>query len=233
MLISGRVARAVIAGCAVAALAGCTSGGTGPSPKESGPTISVDAMRSALLQASDVGSTWSAPDATPSATTLVSFCGGGASSPPVPGSPSLVVASLADQGTAGAQTFDQIALVYDGRAAASSGLATLRGLADACPASVSRPAQPRDDSMEAAYTESAATSPLTSGGWSGFVVLRNKQYEPKNPGTADTAVAVLAMRNVVLVADYAIYRVGAHSTGPNFTTDWQKLVASVLKRVVG
>jgi hypothetical protein len=63
------------------------------------------------------------------------------------------------------------------------------------------------------------------------VVVRHKDYDPKNPGTADTAVAVLAKRNVILVAAYAIYFVGQHSISPTFTTDWQNLVGKILGRV--
>jgi hypothetical protein len=56
-------------------------------------------------------------------------------------------------------------------------------------------------------------------------------YEPTNPGSADTAVAVLAQRNALVVASYAVYWVGAHSTGPEFTADWRRMVGTVLSRV--
>jgi hypothetical protein len=227
----GRLIRVVVAGCAVAAFAGCTSGGAKPTPVDTGPKITADTMRAALLQPKDVGETWQVPNRSPSTTSLVSFCAGLASSPPVPGSPTVAAASLADVGEKGAQSFDQAALVYDGSATATTGLDTLRGLADTCPATASQPAHTVDDAAEAAYTESATTTNLTSGSWSGFVVIRHKDYDPKNPGTADTAVAVLTKRNVILVAAYAIYWVGVHSTGPTFTTDWQNLVGKVVGRV--
>jgi hypothetical protein len=87
------------------------------------------------------------------------------------------------------------------------------------------------DRSEPAYTETVAMQPLTQGGWSGFAVIRHKKYEPKHPGTADTAVVVLNNRNVVLVDAYAIYRLNNASTAAGFDTDWQKLVGSVVQRV--
>jgi hypothetical protein len=69
------------------------------------------------------------------------------------------------------------------------------------------------------------------------VVIRHKQYEPAHPSIADTAVAVLVKRNVLLFDSYAIYRLGekgsAPSSNPQFTADWQKLVGTVLDRVDG
>ncbi|HET6478951.1 MAG TPA: hypothetical protein VFG35_02760, partial [Actinoplanes sp.] len=64
----------------------------------------------------------------------------------------------------------------------------------------------------------------------GFVVIRHKTYEKAHPGSADTAVAVLNSRNVVLVDQYAIYRLGSSSASPSFDADWQKLVGSVVQR---
>jgi hypothetical protein len=227
----GRLIRVLATGCAIAAFAGCTSGGAKPNPDDTGPKITVDTMRAALLQPTDIGETWQVPNRSPSTTSLVSFCAGLASTPPVPGSPAVATTSLADVGQKGAQSFDQAALVYDRASTATSGLNTLRGLADACPATASAPAHAVDDAAEAAYTETATTTKLTSADWSGFVVVRHKDYDPKNPGTADTAVAVLAKRNVILVAAYAIYFVGQHSISPTFTTDWQNLVGKILGRV--
>jgi hypothetical protein len=63
------------------------------------------------------------------------------------------------------------------------------------------------------------------------VVIRHKKYEPKHPGMADTAVAIVQTGNVVLVDAYAIYRLGATTTAPGFDADWQKLVGTVVQRV--
>ena len=69
------------------------------------------------------------------------------------------------------------------------------------------------------------------------MVIRHKQYEPTHPSTADTAIAVLVKRNVLLFEAYAVYRLGekgsAPSANPQFTADWQKLVGTVLSRVDG
>jgi hypothetical protein len=237
VLTEGRFVRAAVGGCLVAwvvvALTGCSGAGNGPAPGVTGPTMTVDMVRAGLLRPTDVGSTWVESDVAPPTKTVVGLCAGDATAtkPPVPGSPSVVVSSLKDEGDRGAQAFDQVGLVYADAKAAGAGLDALRVTAGACPSSVSRSAQPHESSAEAGYTESASVSPLRSGAWSGFVVVRHKQYEVASPGTADTAVAVLVLRNVVVVAGYAVYWVGSHTTGPNFTTDWQRLVDTVLSRV--
>jgi hypothetical protein len=91
------------------------------------------------------------------------------------------------------------------------------------------------DREEPAYTETAATAPLEEGGWIGFVTTRNKQYDKAHAATADVAVAALARGNVVLVDQYAIYRLGKSdaSANPQFSADWQKLVGTTLNRVGG
>jgi hypothetical protein len=149
----------------------------------------------------------------------------------VPPGAEVVSVPLVDEGNKGAQTLTQTALVYPDKTAAQAGLASLRALADGCPATVSVPAAVSDQRSEPAYTETARTTELSEGGWTGFVITRHKAYEPKHPGIADTAVAVLSRGNVVLVDAYAVYRIGNASTGPQFDTDWKKLVGTVLNRV--
>jgi hypothetical protein len=231
MLVIARVIRAVVVGCVAAtALAGCTSDDS-PSPAPGGSVIDATTMRGALLQATDIGPTWKIPQQTPAPNLLVSFCGGESTVPPVPPGATVVAAPLVDEGQKGAQTLTQTALVYADTKAAATGLADLRALADACPPTVSVPAKTGGDREEPAYTETVRTSPLSESGWSGFVLVRHKLYASKQPAIADTAVAVLAKRNVVLVDAYAVYRLGAATTGPGFTSDWQKLVGTVLSRV--
>ena len=82
-----------------------------------------------------------------------------------------------------------------------------------------------------ASTETAQTTELNEGGWTGFVVVRHKAYEAKHPGTADTAVAVVSKQNVLVVDAYAVYRIGNGSGGSQFDSDWKKLVGTVLNRV--
>jgi hypothetical protein len=230
MLLIGRAVRAAAAVCAVAAFAGCSS----DDPKPDGTVISVDVMRGALLKAADVGPTWKAPTESAAPNQLVSVCG--ADTPPaaVPGSPAVVSAPLSDEGTEGAQSLTQHALVYEDSVSAATALAVLRTVADACPATVSKPAK-TGEREEPAYTETASTAPLEDGGWIGFVTVRNKQYDPAHPATADVAVAALARGNVVLVDQYAIYRLGKSnaSANPQFSADWQKLVGTTLRRIGG
>ncbi|BBH70905.1 hypothetical protein ACTI_75900 [Actinoplanes sp. OR16] len=219
------------AACALAVVAGCGSSDE-PDPGPDGGLVSVTTMRGAFLQASEVGPTWAAPEesAAPAAQ-LVSFCGGTTTPPEVPPGAQLVAASLADEGQTGAQTLHQTALVYPDAASAQAGLALLRTVADQCRPSTEVPATVTSDRNEPAYTETAEVRDLDEGGWTGFVIVRHKKYEATHPGTADTAVAVLTSRNVVLVDTYAIYRLDNASASPNFEADWQKLVGSVVQRV--
>jgi hypothetical protein len=231
MLVIGRGAR-VAAVCAAAVFTvACSSGSPDPAP--SGPLIDVARMRAALLQPADVGPAWSVPQESASPNQLVSFCGGDTAAPSVPDAPAVVAAPLSDEGAEGAQTLNQTALVYGDAAAAAAALATFRAVAQACPATVAVPQKTGGDRQEAAYTETVTTTALDEGGWSGFVVVRHKQYDAKHPATADTAVAVLARNNVVLVDAYAIFRLDASSSSPQFTSDWQKLVGTVVSRVTG
>jgi hypothetical protein len=225
-----RVVRTAVAVCLVAGFAGCTS--DEPSASD-GPRIEVATMRGSLLQAADVGPTWSAPKEPPPANVLVRFCAGDAAVPPMPTGAEVVSSPLVDEGQEGAQTLSQFALVYPDAAGAAAGLATLRAVADGCPPSVSVPAKVNGDRQEPAYTETAATMPLDEGGWKGFVIERHKLYDPTRPSTADTAVAVAAKRNVLIVDSYAVYRLGAASASPQFAADWRKLVGTVLARVKG
>jgi hypothetical protein len=238
MLVIGRVARVAVALCALAAFAGC-SNDKDPAPDKS--LLDVNEMRGALLQATDIGPTWTAPDDSADAgasaaadpNKLVSICGGTTTAPPVPPGGTVVAAPFVDEGEAGAQTLTQTAIVYGDPTAAQAALTALRTLAGNCPASVDVPATVTADKSEPAYTEAVKIQPLTQGAWSGFAVIRHKQYEPKHPGTADTSVAVLATRNVLLVDAYAIYRIGTSSAtaNPNFGADWPKLVGTVVHNV--
>ncbi len=47
--------------------------------------------------------------------------------------------------------------------------------------------------------------------WAGFAVVRHKEYEKGSAATGDTAVAVLASHNAVLVASYGVYRINQAS----------------------
>ena len=241
MLVIGRLVRATsVAVCAAVVFAGCSSGSdTAPTPG----TIDVAKMRSSLLQGKDIGPTWAAPDASTAPPQLISICGGANAAPAIPGSPQVVTAPLVDEGTTGAQSLTQTALVYDNTMDAQAAQVALKVVADACPPSVDMDAQTSDDSQEPAYTETVRTQPLNQGEWTGFVVIRHKQYEPSHPSTADTAIAVLVKRNVLLFDAYAIYRLGQTGSAPSpspstggdaqFTSDWQKLVGTVLSRVDG
>jgi hypothetical protein len=211
---------------------GCTAGDPPtPGPASSGPLLDAATVRAAFLQPADIGPTWRPPAQTPEPNPLVRFCAGEAPVPPVPGSPSTVAVPLVDEGTQGAQTLSQVGLVYADPAAAQAGLAALRAVAEACPAEVAVPAKTGLDRQEPAYTETFARMPLDEGGWSGLVVERHKRYEPTHPGTADTAVAIVAKRNVVVVDAYAVFRLGQSSAAPQFASDWRKLVGTPLSRL--
>jgi hypothetical protein len=233
MLVIGRTAAA--AACAALVLAGCSSGGDDAKPAQG--DISAAKMQSSLLQGKDIGETWAAPDASTAPPQLLSICGGTNEAPAIPGSPQIVTAPLVDQGTTGAQSLTQTALVYADDVSALAGQAALKVVADACPPTVEVDAQTTDDSQEPAYTETVKTQTLAQSGWSGFVVIRHKQYEPNHPSTADTAIAVLVKSNVMFFDGYAVYRLGTKgstpSANPNFDGDWQKLVGTVLSRVDG
>ena len=222
MMTAGSVAVTLVLG-------GCT--GDGPTPDSNGPAITAAMMQAGVLKPADIGVSWKKPDQSPAVTGVIPLCGGLASRPPVPGQPSVIASSLADEGDKGAQSFDQLGLVYPDVASADAAIETLHATAVNCLAKVSRSAGPRDGTAEAGYTETTTVESLNSGGWSGFVVLRHKVYEASNPGTADTAVAVMAENNGLVVASYGVYWVGQHSTGPEFNTDWRRLVATVLNRV--
>jgi hypothetical protein len=230
MLVIGRVARVAVALFAVAAFTAC-SNDDDPAPDKS--LLDVNEMRGALLQAADIGPTWTAPDPADDPNKLVSICGGTTTAPPAPPGGTVVAAPFVDEGEKGAQSLYQTAVVYPSASAAQAALAGLRAVAGNCPASVNVPATVTNDKSEPAYTETAKIQSLTQSGWTGFAVIRHKEYEAKHPGTADTSVAVLATRNVVLVDSYGIYRLGTSSAtaNPNFGTDWPKLVGSVVNNV--
>jgi hypothetical protein len=229
MLLIDRFARAAAALFVAAVVAGCSSGGDDPAPDHT--LLDVNEMRGALLQAAEIGPTWQAPDAPGDPNRLVNICGGTSTAPSVPPGATVVTAPFADAGDAGAQTLEQTALIYADPTGAQAGLVALRAVADKCPRNVSVPAAITADRSEPAYTETVGVQPLSQRAWSGFVVIRHKQYEKAHPGTADTAVAVLGNRNVLLVDAYAIYRLGTPSASSQFTGDWQKLVGTVINRV--
>jgi hypothetical protein len=232
MLVMRRVAALVVALCAPVAFAGCSSHDD-PAPDRT--NLDVNEMRGALLQAADIGPTWTAPDDTSANDPgkLVNICGGTTSPPPVPPGGTVVSAPFVDEGEAGAQSLYQTAIVYGNASAAQAALTGLRTLSGNCPSRVTVPAQVTNDKSEPAYTETVRIEPLRQASWSGFAVIRHKEYEPKHPGTADTAVAILGTRNVVLVDSYGIYRIGTSgaTANPNFATDWPKLVGSVVNNV--
>lgn len=231
MLEIGKVARTLAAAlCAAGLAAGCGGSDDTPEPPDGG-IVTVTTMRGALLQAAEIGPTWKPPTASADPQRLVAFCGGAATAPPLPPGAEVVSVPLVDEGNEGAQTLTQTALVYPDQTAAQAGLAALRAVADGCPADVSVPAAVSDVRSEPAYTETVRTTELSEGGWTGFVVTRHKAYEPKHPGIADTAVAVLSRGNVLFVDSYAVYRIGNASTSAQFETDWKKLVGTVLNRV--
>jgi hypothetical protein len=223
----------VTAGSAAMTLALALAGCTDDAPDPRGATYTVAMLQDGVLQPADVGPTWKRPAETPAAAGLIPLCPGLATRPPVPGSPKVVAASIADEGDKGAQAFDQLGLVYKDATAMETAFASLQDTMDACPPTASRSAGPRDASSEAGYTETATIEPLVSGGWKGFVTLRHKVYEPTYPGTADVAVAVVGQGNAIVVASYAVYWVGEHTTGPEFTADWHRVVSTALNRIDG
>lgn len=230
MFVTGRVAR--LAAMTVSALlvaTGCSSDDE-PGPEPTG-LIDVTTMRGALLQAAEIGPTWQPPASAPDNTKLVSLCGGTSAGPTVPPGGDVVASSFVDEGQKGAQTLDQTALVFGDVTLATAAQTALRAVADGCEATVSVPATVNDQKSEPAYTETVEIKTLDESGWKGFVVIRHKTYEKAHPGSADTAVAVLNSRNVVLVDQYALYRLGAASAASNFDADWQKLVGTVVQRV--
>ena len=222
-----RVALVAAAACLATLVAGCDSDESEP---DSG-LISVTTMRGAFLQAAEVGPTWKAPEESADPQQMVSFCGGTSAAPQVPPGADVVTSPLADEGSKGAQTLHQTALVYADAASAASGQALLKAVADQCPPSVDVPATTTADRNEPAYKETVEVRPIDEAGWSGFVIVRHKLYEAAHPGTADTAVAVLNSRNVVVVDSYAVYRLDNASPSPNFDKDWQRLVGTVVQRV--
>jgi hypothetical protein len=230
MLVIGRLARVAVAACVV----GVVAGGCHDEPAPDNSLIDLNEMRGAMLQAQDVGPTWTTPDESADPNQMVSICGGAAKAPTVPPGAQVVSTPLVDEGETGAQTLTQTALVYDNVSQAQAGLAALTAVADGCPANVSVPQTVTADRSEPAYTESVGRRQLSQNGWAGLAVVRHKSYEPKHPGTADTAVAIVAKKNVVLVDAYAVYRLGATPNASNeaqFTGDWQKLVGTVVNRV--
>lgn len=219
-------ARRVAVGLAVVALSGCTSDKT-----DAGPTITVNAVQTALLQAADLGATWTPPDSSPPPSTLPALCAGDAKRPAIPGHPTAVTASAVDSGEAGAQSFDQVGLVYADAKSANAARDTLQAAAEACAATASHSPKATSESPEAGYTETFSTRPLSSGAWAGFAVVRHKVYEKGSAATGDTAVAVLASRNAVLMTSYAVYRITEASQPPDFSGDWQRLVGAFVSRV--
>jgi hypothetical protein len=230
MLVIGKLARVAAAVCALGLFAACSD----DDPAPDNALISVTEMRGALLQAQDVGPSWTPPDASTDPNRLVSICGGTSTAPPVPPGGQVLSSPLVDQGDTGAQSLTQTALVYGDPSQAQAGLVALKAMADGCPKSVSVPQTVTADKSEPAYTETATLQQLSQNDWGGFAVIRHKEYEKSHPGIADTAVAILAKRNVLLVDTYAIYRLGAtgnSSTASQFAGDWQRLVGTVVNRV--
>jgi hypothetical protein len=233
MFVTARAVRIAVASlCALAVTAACSgSKDDNKQPDQQTQLISATTMRGALLQASEVGPTWSVPDVGDGPTTLVSICGGTTLAPQVPPGGEVVSAPLVDEGEKGAQTLEQIGLVYGNKSGADAALAGLRGVADGCQKTVNVPATKTSDRNEPAYTETVSVTPLSEEGWTGFVVIRHKSYEAAHPGTADTAVTIAQASNVVLVDAYAIYQLNNASPAANFDTDWKKLVGTVVQRM--
>src|ERR1700753_761952 len=139
MLAMRRVAGAAVALLALAAFTGCSSG------NDSGPdatNLDVNEMRGALLQATDIGPTWTPPDDATAAnpTKLPAICGGTAAPPAIPPGGTVVAAPFVDEGDTGAQSLYQTALVYGDDSGAKAAYTGLKTLADNCPATVNVPA---------------------------------------------------------------------------------------------
>ncbi|GIF38190.1 hypothetical protein [Actinoplanes xinjiangensis] len=230
MFLTARPVRAALgAACALVMMAaGCSSS---DEPDPDAGLITVTTMRGAFLQPAEIGPAWAAPVESAAPQTLVSFCGGTLPPPQAPPGAEMVWSNAADEGEKGAQTLQQSALVYGDEASATAGQSLLRTVADQCAPTSEVPATVTADRNEPAYTETVEVRDLNEGAWSGFVIVRHKQYEAAHPGTADVAVAVLRTRNVVLVDSYAIYQLNNASPAPNFESDWQRLVGSVVQRV--
>jgi hypothetical protein len=230
MFLTARPVRAALgAACAVVMMvAGCSSS---DEPDPDAALISAVTMRGAFLQPAEIGPAWAAPQESAAPASLVSFCGGGSVPPQMPPGAELVTSNAADEGEKGAQTLQQAALVYADAASATAGHALLRTVADQCAPRSEVPAAVTADRNEPAYTETVEVRDLNEGAWSGFVIVRHKTYEAAHPGTADVAVAVLRTRNVVLVDTYGLYQLNNTSASPNFESDWQRLVGSVVQRV--
>jgi hypothetical protein len=214
------------AGCLAATLVGCS--GTADAG-----TYTVAMLQAGVLNPADAGPTWKRPEqsSAPPATSLIPLCPGRSARPPVPGAPTVVSASMADEGEKGAQAFEQLGLVYPDAAKMEAAFTALQDTMEACPPAASQSAGPRDDTAEAGYTETSTIEPLISGEWKGFVTLRHKVYEPGSPGSGDVAVAVVGRGNAIVVASYAVYWIGPHGAGDEFTADWRRLVGTVLSRV--
>jgi hypothetical protein len=230
MFLTARPVRAALgAACAVVMMAaGCSSSDDGD--PDAG-LITVTTMRGAFLQPAEIGPAWAAPQESANPQQMVSFCGGTSTPPQVPPGAELVSSSASDEGEKGAQTLQQTALVFADAASAEAAHSLLRTVADQCAKSSTVPATVTADRNEPAYTEALDVRDLNEGAWTGFVIVRNKLYEAAHPGTAETAVAVLRTRNVVLVDTYAIYRLNNASPSAGFEADWKRLVGSVVQRV--
>lgn len=229
MFSTARILRAAMgAACALVLAAGC---GSSDDAEPDGGLVTITTMRGAFLQPAEIGPAWAAPAESAAPTRLVSFCGGTTAAPEIPPGAEIVSSNAADEGEKGAQTLQQSALVYADAAGAEAGLALLRTVADQCPLSAEVPAAVTADRNEPAYNETVEVRDLNEGGWTGFVIVRHKLYESEHPGTADTAVAVLRTRNVVLVDSYAVYRLDNSSPSAGFEQDWKRLVGSVVQRV--
>ncbi|GAA1609731.1 hypothetical protein [Actinoplanes couchii] len=229
MFSTARTLRAAVgAACALVLAAGCSSS------DETGPDdglVSITTMRGAFLQPAEIGPAWAAPTESAAPAQLVSFCGGTTAAPEIPPGAEFVASNVADEGEKGAQTLQQSALVYNDVASAEAGMTLLKTVADQCPATNEIPATVTSDRNEPAYNETVEIRDLAEGDWTGFVIVRHKLYESEHPGTADTAVAVLRTRNVVLVDGYAVYRLENSSPSAGFEADWKRLVGSVVQRV--
>jgi len=232
MFVTARAVRvAVSALCALAVTAACSDSDDDKKQPDQNKLISATTMRGALMQAAEVGPTWTAPEESADPDALVSICGGTTPAPQAPPGGEVISSPLVDEGDKGAQTLEQIALVFGNKSGADAALAGLRGIADGCQATVQVPATKTSDRNEPAYTENVSVTPLNEEGWTGFVVIRHKSYETSHPGTADTAVTVAQASNVVLVDAYAIYQLNNASPAASFDSDWKKLVGTVVQRV--